>query len=124
MCSIAVRTCIIMHAYEHSEGHARQSFHVFGTRLFKYGGGEEEAFKKNKKGLVACKKGEDLLDVRSGGVVVEIMQMRRSVKQSWSRLSKGIFGTKITKSFYLKLIHGRRSECQDALGASALLIPG
>lgn len=25
--------------HEHSEGHARQSFHVFGTKLFKYSGG-------------------------------------------------------------------------------------
>lgn len=40
------------------------------------GGGVQEG----QKGLVACKKGEDLLDVKSGGVVVEIMQMRRSVK--------------------------------------------
>lgn len=37
-----------------------------------------------------AKKAEYLLDVRSGGVVVEIMQMRRSVKQSWTRLSKDI----------------------------------
>ena len=33
---------------------------------------------------------------RCGGDTVEIMQMRRSVKQSWTRLTRRHFGTKIT----------------------------
>lgn len=59
---------------------------------------------------------------QSGAVVVvaEIMQMRRSVKQSWTRLTEGILGPRSWNSSS-RSQHATWSECQDAWGAPALL---
>lgn len=87
--------------HEHSEGHARQSFHVIGVFVahrWRCGrGGRAGAQWGETKRSRCLQRGDDLLDVRAVWVVVEIMQMRRSVKQSWNQADRRHFGTKITE---------------------------
>lgn len=76
--------------HEHSRGHARQSFHVMAL------GGSKTWQRERKEGgdgriSGPCEDGKRLLGVKSGGGI-ETMHGRRSVQQSWTRLTRGILG--------------------------------